>query len=199
MPSTGANALAAAAASRNPTPPPIRAARMARRYVKATSAAGRALRLDVDRVDRLARGHEQAIPLAAAEAEVGASLGQQDPADQRAVRRKHRDAIMALAAREAGPDIALGVAADAVGEARLGVEEEPPVHRLAVDDVVHARGLWAVRRVDHVEALLVGREAETVGPFHVADGDSVLAGRRVETIDAVGHLLRRLVAEIVAA
>src|SRR5215813_15202392 len=92
------------------------------------SAARHALRLDVEGVDRLARRHEQAIALLAAEAKVGTALGQQNAADQCAVRCEHRDAILAFAARESGPYVALGVAADAVGEARLSVEEQPAVH-----------------------------------------------------------------------
>ena len=63
--------------------------------------AGDALRLDVERIDGLAGGHEQAVALPAAEAEVGAALGQQDAADQSAVGREHRDAVLAFAAGEA--------------------------------------------------------------------------------------------------
>src|ERR1700722_20848292 len=101
---------------------------------KRRSATWDALGLDIHGVDRLAGGHEQAVALAAAEAEVGAALGQQDPANQCAVRREHGDAVLSRAAREAAPDIALGVAADAVGEARRAVEEQAAVHRLAIDD-----------------------------------------------------------------
>src|ERR1041385_7162570 len=69
------------------------------------SAAGHALRLDIKRVDRLARRHEEAVALPAAETHIGAALRQQDAADQIAVRRKHRDSVLALAAGETAPDI----------------------------------------------------------------------------------------------
>src|ERR1700737_593081 len=44
--------------------------------------ARRALGADVERIERLARGHEQAVALEAAEADVGAALGQLDAADE---------------------------------------------------------------------------------------------------------------------
>src|SRR4051794_30532796 len=72
--------------------------------------AQHALRLHVHRIDRLARRHEQPVPLHTPEAQVGAAFGQQDAADQLAVGREYRDAVLALATGEAAPDIALGVA-----------------------------------------------------------------------------------------
>src|SRR5674476_841256 len=48
----------------------------------------RALRLDIDGIERLARRHEQPVSLLAAEAEVGAGLGQTNLADAVAVRCK---------------------------------------------------------------------------------------------------------------
>ena len=92
-------------------------------------SARRALSLDIQRIDRLARRHEQPVPLHAAEADIGAAFRQQDAADQLAVGGEYRDAVLALAAGEAAPDIALGVAADAVRLARRR-EEHPAVHRL---------------------------------------------------------------------
>ena len=78
----------------------------------------RALGLHVDRVKRLAAGHEQAVALGAAEADVGADFRQHDLADAVAVRREDMDAVVAVAdPAGAGPDIAVDVAADAVGEA----------------------------------------------------------------------------------
>src|SRR5437667_7935900 len=71
-----------------------------RQQADSGSAAGHALGLDIERIDRLARGHEQAVALAAAETEVGAALGQKDAADQAAVGREHGDAVVARAARE---------------------------------------------------------------------------------------------------
>src|SRR5437016_5170054 len=57
----------------------------------------RALRLDIDRVDRLARGHEEAVALLPAEAEVGANFRQQNHADALAFWRKNVDAVVTVA------------------------------------------------------------------------------------------------------
>ena len=84
----------------------------------------RALRFHIHRIQGLARGHEQPVPLAPAEGEVGTALRQQDAADQGAVRGEDRNAILPRPAGEAAPDIALGVAADAVGPTGLGIEEQ---------------------------------------------------------------------------
>ena len=46
------------------------------------SAGGGALRRDLKHVERLARSHEQAIALGAAETQIGAYFGQPDAADQ---------------------------------------------------------------------------------------------------------------------
>src|ERR1700686_5867952 len=75
------------------------------------SAIMRALRLDIDRVQRLARRHEQAVSLLAAEGEIGAGLGQQDLADARAIRCEHLDAVIARA-DPAGADPAVAVDID---------------------------------------------------------------------------------------
>ena len=76
--------------------------------------------LDIDGVERLARGHEQPVALAAAEADVGADLRQPDLADARAVGREDVHAVVTVA-DPAGrrPDVAVLVDADAVGEAAL--------------------------------------------------------------------------------
>src|ERR1700733_4757401 len=46
-----------------------------RRRIADGSAADRALRVHINRVQRMARGHEQAVSLSPAEAEIGAALG----------------------------------------------------------------------------------------------------------------------------
>src|SRR5258708_12103150 len=45
------------------------------------SPSRRALRIDVERIERMARGHEQPVALDTAEAEIGPALGQRDEAD----------------------------------------------------------------------------------------------------------------------
>src|SRR5438552_5028367 len=75
-----------------------------------------ALRRGIHGVERLARGHEQAVTLGAAEADVAAHLGQADPADQLAGRVPHRHAAIADMAPgiARGPDVAVDIAAHAV-------------------------------------------------------------------------------------
>src|SRR5258706_3742620 len=72
-----------------------------------------ALCFDVDRVERLAGGHEQTVAARAAEADVGAGLGQADHADARAVGGDDLDA-----GPRAAPDVAVHIRADAVGGRR---------------------------------------------------------------------------------
>src|SRR4051812_37359081 len=61
------------------------------REAAASLPPDRALRIDIHRVERVARGHEQAVALDAAEAEVRAALGERDMADHRAVGGEHHD------------------------------------------------------------------------------------------------------------
>src|SRR6185437_366548 len=56
----------------------------------------RALRLDINRINRLARGHEKVIALLAAKAEVRADLGKQNHADALAVWRENMRAIVTV-------------------------------------------------------------------------------------------------------
>src|SRR5947199_6502291 len=57
----------------------------------------RPLRLHVHRIQGLAAGHEQAIALRAAEADVAANLRQENEADASAVRGENVDAVVAVA------------------------------------------------------------------------------------------------------
>src|SRR3981081_1748667 len=87
------------------------------------SAVMRALGLDIDRIQRLAGRHEQAVALLAAEADIGAGLGQQNLADPGAIRREHLDAVIAWAdPARADPDVAFGVDPQSVRKTRLAVE-----------------------------------------------------------------------------
>ena len=120
-----------------------------------------------------------------AEADVRTDLGQEDQADADAVRGEDVDAVVAVADPAGGRvDVALRVAADAVGEAgelaagrrHLHRDELAPAGELrAVDDVVGpdvAGRLGIVGRagVGDVEGLVVGGEAEAVG-FEELVGD----------------------------
>src|SRR5476649_1234942 len=81
------------------------------------------LRLDIERIDRLTCGHEQAVALLAAETDVGAALGQHDAADHRAVGGVNRDPVLGLAAAPCAPEVAVGVDPDSVAAAWLGAAE----------------------------------------------------------------------------
>ena len=113
-----------------------------RESARARLSARRALRVHIQRVDRLARGHEQAVALQAAEAEVGAALGQRDAADHDAVGREDHDAVeFGIAHAPAAPQIAVDVAAHAVRRAGAGVDEHALVGNLvAAGRRRHRRG-----------------------------------------------------------
>src|SRR3954468_22559094 len=83
---------------------------------QARSARPGTLRCRVHGVDRLTRGHEQAVAFGTAEGDVAANFGQANAADQLAVWRPDRHAAVAdSAACIAGcPDVAVDVAAQAV-------------------------------------------------------------------------------------
>src|SRR5260221_913271 len=105
------------------------------------STANRALRVDVERIERLAGGHEETVSLQAAEAEIGAALGQRDAADRLPRRREdHHPVETVLAHAPAGPEIAVDVAAEPVRRSLPRVDEDPALGQmLAVgDDVLHA-------------------------------------------------------------
>ena len=75
-----------------------------------------ALGIDVDGVERLAGGHEQAVFLGATETEIGAGFGEMNLADELAVGRKNMHSIeVCLAPTRGGPDVAVRIAANAIG------------------------------------------------------------------------------------
>src|SRR5262245_54208143 len=133
----------------------------------------RAARLHIDRVERLAAGHEESVALAPAEAYVGADLGQADLTDANAVGRKDVHAVIAVAdPAGARPDIAVLVAADAVREARLAVElharesarvlQLVAVHVVGPDDVLSFRIVGSAG-IGDVKPAIVVAEAQPVG------------------------------------
>src|SRR5882724_4572632 len=156
---------------------------------------GGALRGGVDRVEGLAGGHEEAVALGPAEADVAADLGQADAPDELALRRPHRHpAVAHAAARVAGaPEIAVHVGAHAVRSALDAVHHEGAEELAVAELVVRAHvehvhvALAARSRVarplagaDHVELLEVGREAEPVGigylvfAYHLSEGAALV-------------------------
>src|SRR5437899_6312886 len=153
---------------------------VARGVVVRASPWRRPLRVDVERIQRLARGHEEAVTLGTSEAEVAADLGQPDAADELAFRRPDGHAAVAerTAARRAvarHPDVAVDVAASSVGAALDAVDHEVAeqllIGQLVVGaDVEHvhvALAAWSLvarsrTRADDVQFLVVGREHEAV-------------------------------------
>src|SRR5688500_19375416 len=90
----------------------------------AASATRRALRVDVERIDRLARRHEQAVAATPAEGQVGAALRQLDAADEVAVAVVDHHAVELVRAHApAAPQVPVDVDAEAVRGARAGVDE----------------------------------------------------------------------------
>src|SRR5260370_1295803 len=100
----------------------------------------------------------------------------------------------------AAPEVAGSVAAHPVGDAGARVDEDAAVgERGAVVDHVEDADLARHRpRHHHVEAALVGREAETVGPRDVAGDHGGPAGLGIETVDVGGQLEGGHVALVVA-
>src|SRR6266404_1690367 len=147
-----------------------------------------ALGVDVERIERVARRHEQAIAMAAAEAEVGAALRQVDVADRLARRIEYAHAVeVGRAHAPAAPQIAVDIDPETVGRAaRSGVDQHGAlVEPSAVGrDVVGQDGaVWLGARGHDIELLLVGREGKPVGAGDIVGHHHELAGRGVEAID----------------
>src|SRR6267378_8160120 len=105
---------------------------------RASSAANRTLRFDVERIERLPCRHEEAVALDPAETDVGAALGQHDAADHLAVGGEHDNAVLGLAAGPSAPQIALDIDPHAVGATRLGAVELTSIRGLGavLDNIV---------------------------------------------------------------
>ena len=161
----------------------------------------RAARLDVDGVEARARRHEEPVALRAAEADVGADLRQQNLADALAVLAGENVHPVVARADPAGarPEVALGVAADAVGEARLlraighlqfhrgkfaATAEFFPVN-VPHFDIGRCVLIVTPTGVGDVEFFVVGREAEPVGFENLVGHPVDLAGRSVDHIDGL--------------
>ena len=122
-------------------------------------------------------GHEQAVALEAAEADVGAALGQpMRPIGLPSGANTCTPSSALVAHAPAAPQVAVDVAAHAVGRAAgAGVDQHALVRDgpAVLGDVVGED--LAVRdaaRLDHVEQALVGREAEAVRAEDVVGHDA---------------------------
>src|SRR6266436_536183 len=134
------------------------------------STAGRALRVHVERIERMARRHEQPVASDAAEAEVGAALGQRNEADRLAGGIENLDPVLLGGTHApATPEIALDVAAEAVGRAaRFSSDEGAAIGELVVVDVIDLDHAWDHTRFDDVEFLFIGRKGKPVRSIDIA-------------------------------
>ena len=142
------------------------------------------------------------LRFSAAEAEIGAALGQRDAADHDAVGRVDHDAVeFGIAHAPAAPQIAVDVAAHAVGRAGAGVDEHALVgNRVAAGRDVIGEDL-AVRHAagfHDIEDFFVRRKAQPVGPEHAFGDDGRLSGRAVDPVDIHVDLGLGLVALVIA-
>src|SRR6185312_13761932 len=97
------------------------------------------------------------------------------------------DAVQFRAHPPAAPQIAVDIAAEAVGRALAEIGEIPAVLQLetVVGDVEHAdRALRLSARLDDVKARFARREAETVRPADIVGDDRHLAAAAVDAVDA---------------
>src|SRR5205823_5988507 len=138
---------------------------------------------------RVARGHEQTVAAQAPEAEVGAALGQRDFADAFALGVEHHHAVQVFARTPADPEIAVGVAAKAVGDVAAVAGDDGAALaelRSLVDEIVGADHPRHDRIIRKVDLAFVGRKAEPVRPQVVGD-HARAAAPGIETIDAAGQ------------
>src|SRR5262245_2711843 len=163
-------------------PRPRRSARPGARWLTRRGTLGRS----IERIERLARRHEQAIALRPTKAHVAANLRDANAAQKLALRVPHRDA--AVADGSAGiartPQVAVDISADTIGAAfdaiNHEVAEQPAIGELVVAaDVegVHlalaarARVPRALAGTHDIELFIVVREAQAVGIGHLLLGD----------------------------
>src|SRR5262245_1522890 len=153
----------------------VRAATVRRRVVPpgVNSISGRALRIHIKRIERMARSHEQPIALATTEAKIGAALWQRDKADRLAFGIEHLDAVeVGVAHAPAAPQIAIHVDAEAVRRAlRFGGDQDALVGK--------PRSV-----IDHVESIDVAR-----GRAAVLDVAFAFVGRKLDAVRAAQRAL----------
>ena len=114
----------------------------------------RPLGFDIERIDRLAGGHEQPIALHPAEADIGAFLRQQDLANAVAIGGKDLYTVKSVTSTAcSGPDVAVDIAADAVGRTRGHVDKQTSArHAYPVHNVIDADHPRCRTAIDDVES-----------------------------------------------
>ena len=141
----------------------------------------RALRIHIERVETMAASHEKTVSLATTKAKIGAPLGQRDAADQLALGIEDHHPIEVLSSHPpTGPDIAVHVATKTIRRSGSGVDQRPAGPEIApIDHVEHADLAVRYRAgLGDIEALLVGRETQSVWPQDVVGRDSRFARQR---------------------
>src|ERR1700761_454046 len=151
-------------------------------------SSGGAGRVEVNGIDGGAGGDEQAVPLLAAEAQVGGGLGQMDLADEVAVRGVAAHTVLAgIGPAHAAPDIAIGIRPHAVGKARSEIlRENPPAAELRavyVEDADMGRAAMGDAGVHHIKPPLIGREGEAVRAHEIIGDHRGLPARGIEAGD----------------
>ena len=168
--------------------------------MQSLSAARYALGIRIDRINRPAGGHEQAVPFAPAETQIGATLGQRDVPDHRAIGGENRDAVEFRRHSPPAPQISVDVATKAVWGAVTRIDENAAIGQPSalIDDVEDAYQPRPSARFDDVKLLLVGREAQSVRPIDVTGHDCCRAGPGIDSVDVCRQLGCRLVAFVIA-
>src|SRR5229473_8698475 len=87
---------------------------------------GNAPRIHVERVEAVARRHEEAVALRSPEADVGAAFREVDVPERLPGGREHANPVeLRRSHAPAAPEIAVDVAAKAVRRAGAGVDDDP--------------------------------------------------------------------------
>ena len=163
----------------------------------------RAFGLDIHGVQTHAAGHEEAVFLLSAKAEVGTHFGQVNFANEVAVGRENFDAVIfGIAPARAAPQVAVHVAANAIGESGRHVGEDATVFEAAICHIKSAnmRGAAQSMRgagIGDVENFFVGRETQAVGTHKIVGNDGGISGIGIEAIDVGGQFVFRNVAFVV--
>src|SRR5438093_13680537 len=113
-------------------------------------------------------GHEQSVAPGAAEAHVGATLGQSHEPNRLTGGIEDLDSILLrIAHPPAAPQIPVDITAESVRRpTQLGRDEGPAIRKLVavdIEDADHARGNAGLH---DVELALVGREGKPVRPIY---------------------------------
>jgi len=164
----------------------------------------RAFRADVEGVEGLAGGHEEAIFLGAAETDICAIFGKMNFADEFAVGREDVHAVvMFVSPSGGGPHVAIDIATNAIRIPRRHIDKHAAVFEVrAVDNIVDADlvrvvGMFWSAGIDDVEKLFVRRKTKAVGLVHVGGDDGDFARFGIETIDDGGYFEGRFVAFVI--